>query len=37
MNSDNLSALAVGVGVVALITGFGIYFNSPDLNKASGQ
>ena len=37
MNSDNLSALAVGVGVVALIAGFGIYFNSPDLNKASGQ
>jgi len=38
MNSDNLSALAVGIGVVALITGFGIYFNNPELNKAaSGQ
>jgi thiol-disulfide isomerase/thioredoxin len=38
MNTDNLSALAVGIGVVALIAGFGIYFNSPDLNKAaSGQ
>ncbi len=37
MNTDNLSALAVGVGVVAIIAGFGIYFNSPDLNKASGQ
>ena len=37
MNTDNLSALAVGVGVVALIAGFGIYFNSPDLNSASGQ
>jgi thiol-disulfide isomerase/thioredoxin len=37
LNTDNLSALAVGVGVVALIAGFGIYFNSPDLNRASGQ
>jgi thiol-disulfide isomerase/thioredoxin len=38
MNTDNLSALAVGIGVVALITGFGVYFNSPELNKAaSGQ
>lgn len=35
MNSDNLSALAVGVAVVALIAGFGVYFNSPSLNKAS--
>ena len=30
LNKDNLSALAVGIGVVALIAGFGIYFNSPD-------
>jgi thiol-disulfide isomerase/thioredoxin len=38
MNSDNLSALAVGIGVVVLIAGFGVYFNSPELNKAaSGQ
>jgi thiol-disulfide isomerase/thioredoxin len=38
MNTDNLSALAVGVAVVALIVGFAIYFNSPELNKnASGQ
>ena len=37
LNTDNISALAVGIGVVALIAGFGIYFNSPDLNKASGQ
>jgi len=38
VNTDNLSALAVGIGVVALIAGFGIYFNSPGLNKAvSGQ
>src|SRR5918998_3780210 len=38
MNADNLSALTVGVGVVALIVGFGVYFNSPELNNAvSGQ
>src|ERR687896_455548 len=38
MNADNLSALVVGVGVVALIVGFGVYFNSPELNNAaSGQ
>jgi thiol-disulfide isomerase/thioredoxin len=38
MNMDNLSALIVGVGVVALIVGFGVYFNSPELNNgASGQ
>jgi thiol-disulfide isomerase/thioredoxin len=35
MNSDNLSALAVGIGVVILIAGFGFYFNSPELNKAA--
>ena len=38
MNADNLSALIVGVAVVALIVGFGVYFNSPELNNAaSGQ
>ena len=38
MNRDNLSALAVGIGVIVLIAGFGIYFNNPELNKnASGQ
>ena len=38
MNTDNLSALIVGVGVVTLIVGFGVYFNSPELNNgASGQ
>jgi thiol-disulfide isomerase/thioredoxin len=37
MNTDNLSALAVGIGVVALIAGFGIYFNSPDLNRAASS
>ena len=35
MNTDNMSAIAVGIGVVALIVGFGVYFNSPDLNKAA--
>ena len=35
MNTDNLSALAVGLGVVALIAGFGIYFNNPELNTAA--
>ena len=35
MNSDNLSALTVGVGVVALIIGFGVYFNSPELNNTA--
>lgn len=38
MNRDNLSALAVGIGVISLIAGFGVYFNNPALNKtASGQ
>ncbi|MGI0048297.1 MAG: thioredoxin family protein [Nitrososphaera sp.] len=37
MNTDNLSALAVGIGVVALISGFGIYFNNPELNKATSD
>jgi thiol-disulfide isomerase/thioredoxin len=36
MNRDNLSALAVGIAVVALIAGFGIYFNSPSLNATAG-
>lgn len=35
MNKDNLSALTVGIGVVALIAGFGIYFNNPELNTAA--
>ena len=37
MNADNVSALAVGVGVVALIVGFGVYFNSPELNNAASS
>ncbi|MGI0006282.1 MAG: redoxin domain-containing protein, partial [Nitrososphaera sp.] len=36
MNRDNLSALAVGIAVVALIAGFGVYFNSPSLNATAG-
>ena len=35
MNTDNLSALAVGIAVVALIAGFAVYFNNPALNKPS--
>jgi thiol-disulfide isomerase/thioredoxin len=35
MNKDNISALLTGVGVVALIVGFAIYFNSPGVNKSS--
>jgi thiol-disulfide isomerase/thioredoxin len=35
MNTDNASALSVGIGVVALIAGFGVYFNSPELNTAA--
>src|ERR671925_1793917 len=37
MNADNLSALIVGVAVVALIVGFGIDFNSPELNNAASS
>src|SRR5688500_10731757 len=38
MNTDNLSALIVGVGVVAFIFGSVVYFNSLVLNNAaSGQ
>jgi thiol-disulfide isomerase/thioredoxin len=35
MNKDNVSALLTGVGVVALIVGFAIYFNNPEINKSS--
>jgi thiol-disulfide isomerase/thioredoxin len=34
VNKDNLSALAMAIGVVSLIVGFAVYFNSPELNKA---
>lgn len=37
MDRDNISALAMAIAVVAVIVGFGVYFNSPSLNKASSQ
>jgi thiol-disulfide isomerase/thioredoxin len=39
LNTDNLSAISVGIGVIALIIGFGIYFNniSPNNTVASQQ
>ena len=37
MNRDNISALLTGIAVVSLITGFAIYFNSPELNKSSSE
>ena len=36
MNKDNLSALVMAIGVVSLIVGFAVYFNSPELNKVTG-
>jgi thiol-disulfide isomerase/thioredoxin len=33
MNKDNFSALVMAIGVVSLIVGFAVYFNSPELNK----
>jgi thiol-disulfide isomerase/thioredoxin len=35
MNKDNISALVMAIAVVSLIAGFAVYFNSPNLNKAS--
>lgn len=35
MNKDNISAVLTGVAVVALIAGFAVYFNSPELNQQS--
>jgi thiol-disulfide isomerase/thioredoxin len=37
MNRDNISAVVMAVAVVSLIVGFGIYFNSPTLNKAGSS
>jgi thiol-disulfide isomerase/thioredoxin len=37
MNRDNISALLLGIAAISLIAGFGIYFNSPALNKASSS
>src|SRR5919202_4799791 len=35
MNKDNISALVMAIAAVSLIAGFAVYFNSPNLNKAS--
>jgi thiol-disulfide isomerase/thioredoxin len=35
LNKDNISAVLTGVAVVALIAGFAVYFNSPELNQQS--
>jgi thiol-disulfide isomerase/thioredoxin len=37
MDRDNISALVMAIAVLAVIVGFGVYFNSPDLNKASSR
>jgi thiol-disulfide isomerase/thioredoxin len=37
MNRDNVSAVAMAIAVIAIIVGFGIYFNSPSLNNASSS
>jgi thiol-disulfide isomerase/thioredoxin len=37
MNKDNFSALIMAIGVVSLIVGFAVYFNSPELNKVVGS
>jgi hypothetical protein len=37
MDRDNISALVMAIAVVAVIVGFGVYFNSPGLNKASSS
>jgi thiol-disulfide isomerase/thioredoxin len=37
MDRDNISALVMAIAVIAVIVGFGVYFNSPSLNKASSQ
>jgi hypothetical protein len=37
MDRDNISVIAMAIAVVAVIVGFGVYFNSPSLNKASSQ
>lgn len=35
LNKDNISAFLTGVAVVALIVGFAVYFNNPELNQQS--
>jgi thiol-disulfide isomerase/thioredoxin len=37
MNKDNFSALVMAIGVISLIVGFAVYFNSPELNEIIGS
>jgi len=37
VNRDNFSALLMAIAVVSVIIGFAIYFNSPNVNKASSS
>jgi thiol-disulfide isomerase/thioredoxin len=37
MNKDNFSALVMAIGVISLIVGFGVYFNSQELDKVIGS
>ena len=37
MDKDNISALMMAIAVLAVIVGFGVYFNSPGLNMGSSQ
>jgi thiol-disulfide isomerase/thioredoxin len=37
VNRDNFSALLVAIAVVSVIISFAIYFNSPNINKASSS
>jgi thiol-disulfide isomerase/thioredoxin len=37
MDRDNINAIAMAIAVVAVIVGFGVYFNSPGLNKVSSS
>ena len=37
MNKDNFSALVMAIGVISLIVGFAVYFNSSELNKVIGS
>ena len=36
VSRDNFSALVMAIGVVSLIVGFAVYFNTPELNKVIG-
>ncbi len=37
MDRDSINAIAMAIAVVAVIVGFGVYFNSPGLNKVSSS